>query len=154
MIELDTHLLGDARTTQQLRTLPMNYTGIWAYLAVTPMLSMRGSAYTLAGSRGNQTTFAIDGTLMTDGVGEGVLGPLANYAESFKEVKVDLASSTAESPGLGQITLVSKSGTNRLSGAVFDDYQSPMFRARNPFSKTRGTGVSHVPGFAVGGPAV
>lgn len=154
LLDLDTQRLGDVRTTQQLRTLPMNDTGVWAFLAITPMLSMRGPAYTLAGSRGNQTTFAIDGTLMTDGVGEGVLGPLANYAESFKEVKVDLASSTAESPGLGQITLVSKSGTNRLSGAVFDDYQSPMFRARSPFSKTRGTGVTHVPGFAVGGPAL
>lgn len=98
---------------------------------------MRGSAYTFAGSRSNQSTFSIDGTLMTDGVGEGVIGPLATFAESFTEVKVDLAGSTAESPSLGQVTIVSTSGTNQLSGAVFDDYQSPMFRARNPFSGTQ-----------------
>jgi outer membrane receptor protein involved in Fe transport len=153
-IELETPRLSDLRTAQDLATLPINDAGVWSYLAITPMLSMRGASYTFAGSRGNQSTFSIDGTLMTDGVGEGVIGPLANFAESFKEMKVDLASSTAESPGLGQVTIVSKAGTNRLSGAVFDDYQSPMFRARNPFSGARGTGVTHVPGFGVGGPAV
>ena len=91
---------------------------------------------------------------MTDGVGENVIGPLANYTESFKEVKIDLASNSAESPSLGQVTIVSKSGTNRFSGVVFDYYQSPIFRARNPFSGQRHGGC---PAFSrswrVGGPA-
>jgi hypothetical protein len=78
----------------------------------------------------------------------------ANYTESFKEVKIDMASNSAESPSLGQVPIVSKSGTNRFAGVVFDYYQSPMFRAPNPFSGRRPAGVLHFPGLAVGGPAV
>jgi outer membrane receptor protein involved in Fe transport len=153
-IELETPRISDVRTAEQLRTLPLNDPGVWSSLAITPMLSMRGNTYTFAGSRGNQSVFSIDGISMTDGVGETVIGPLANYTESFREVKIDLASNSAESPSLGQVTIVSKSGTNRFAGVVFDYYQSPMFRARDPFSGQRATGVTHIPGLAVGGPAV
>ena len=153
-IELETQRISDVRTAEQLRTLPLNDPGVWSYLAITPSLSMRGGGYSFAGSRSNQSVFAIDGTSMTDGVGENVIGPLANYTESFKEVKIDMASNSAESPSLGQVTIVSKSGTNRFAGVVFDYYQSPMFRARNPFSGQRPAGVTHFPGLAVGGPVV
>jgi hypothetical protein len=153
-IELETQRISDVRTAAQLRTLPLNDPGVWSYLAITPSLSMRGGGYSFAGSRSNQSVFSIDGTSMTDGVGENVIGPLANYVESFKEVKIDMASNSAESPSLGQVTIISKSGTNRLAGVVFDYYQSPMFRARNPFSRQRPAGVLHFPGLAVGGPAV
>ena len=115
-IELETARVSDVRTAEQLRTLPLNDPGVWSYLAITPSLSMRGGGYSFAGSRSNQSTFAIDGTSMTDGVGENVIGPLANYTESFKEVKIDLASNSAESASLGQVTIVSKSGTNRFCG--------------------------------------
>jgi outer membrane receptor protein involved in Fe transport len=152
-IELETPRISDVRTAEQLRTLPLNDPGVWSYLAITPSLSMRGGGYSFAGSRSNQSTFAIDGTSMTDGVGENVIGPLANYIESFKEVKIDMASNSAEAPSLGQVTIVSKSGTNRFSGVVFDYYQSPMFRAKNPFSGRRSSGVIHFPGLAAGGPA-
>ena len=152
-IELETPRISDVRTAEQLRTLPLNDPGVWSYLAITPSLSMRGGGYSFAGSRSNQSVFAIDGTSMTDGVGENVIGPLANYTESFKEVKIDMASNSAESPSLGQVTIVSKSGTNRFSGVVFDYYQSPMFRAANPFSHRRPAGVLHFPGLALGGPA-
>jgi outer membrane receptor protein involved in Fe transport len=152
-IELETGRISDVRTAEQLRTLPLNDPGLWSYLAMTPSLSMRGGGYSFAGSRSNQSIFAIDGTSMTDGVGENVIGPLANYIESFKEVKIDLASNSAEAPSLGQVTIVSKSGTNRFSGVVFDYYQSPMFRAKNPFSGRRSSGVLHFPGVAAGGPA-
>ena len=151
-IELETARVSDVRTAEQLRTLPLNDPGVWSYLAITPSLSMRGGGYSFAGSRSNQSTFAIDGTSMTDGVGENVIGPLANYTESFKEVKIDLASNSAESASLGQVTIVSKSGTNRFSGVLFDYYQSPIFRSRNPFSGVRSAGVTHFPGLAVGGP--
>ena len=91
---------------------------------------------------------------MSDGVGESAIGPLANYIESFKEVKIDLANNSAETSSLGQVTIISKSGTNRFEGAIFDYYQSPIFRAANPFSGARGSGVIHFPGLAVGGPVV
>src|SRR5688572_9099883 len=153
-IELETARVSDVRTADQLRTLPLNDPDVYSTLAITPMMSFRGGTYTFAGSKLNQAQFAIDGTSMSDGVNDLPIGPLANYIESFKEVKVDLANNSAESASLGQVTIVSKSGTNRFQGAVFDYYQSPMFRVKNPFSMRRSAGVIHFPGLALGGPAV
>ena len=152
-LESDTPRISDVRTAEQLRTLPLNDPGVYSFLAVTPMLSLRSGSYTMAGSRYNQSQFALDGTSMSDGVGETPIGPLANYIESFKEVKIDIASNTAESGSLGQVTIISKSGTNQFHGAAFDYYQSPMFRATNPFSNRRPAGVLHFLGLALGGPA-
>ena len=153
-IELETARVSDVRTAEQLRTLPLNDPGVWSYLAITPMLTQRGGTYTFAGSKYNQSQFSLDGTTMSDGVGESAIGPLANYIESFKEVKIDLANNSAETSSLGQVTIISKSGTNRFAGAVFDYYQSPIFRAANPFSGARASGVIHFPGLALGGPVV
>ena len=153
-IELETPRVSDVRTAEQLRTLPLNDPGVWSYLAITPMLTQRGGTYTFAGSKYNQSQFSLDGTTMSDGVGESAIGPLANYIESFKEVKIDLANNSAETSSLGQVTIISKSGTNRFEGALFDYYQSPIFRAANPFSGARGSGVIHFPGLALGGPVV
>jgi outer membrane receptor protein involved in Fe transport len=152
-IELETPRISDVRTAEQLRTLPLNDPGIYSVLAITPMLAQRSGSYTMAGSRYNQSQFSLDGTSMSDGVGETPIGPLANYIESFKEVKIDIASNSAESASLGQVTIISKSGTNQFHGAAFDYYWSPSFKARNPFSGSRPAGVTHFPGLALGGPA-
>jgi carboxypeptidase family protein/TonB-dependent receptor-like protein len=153
-IELETPRLSDVRTAEQLRTLPLNDPGVWSFLAVTPTLSLRAGTYSFAGSKYNQSQFAIDGTSMSDGVGESPVGPLANYIESFKEVKIDLANNSAEFPSLGQVTIISKSGANRFSGSLFDYYMGPSMRARNPFSGQRQAGWVHFPGVAAGGPVL
>jgi hypothetical protein len=152
LIETETPRIGDTRTADQLKTLPLNDRGVWAYLQVTPMMSPRAGSYSFAGSRTNQSQFAIDGTTMSDGVTENAIGPLANYVESFQEVKLDLANNSAEFPTLGQVTIVSKSGTNAFNGSAFDYYQSPIFRARDPFATQRRAGVQHNIGLTIGGP--
>src|SRR5207237_3943105 len=84
-IELETPRVSDVRTAAQLRTLPLNDPGVWSFLAVTPTLALRNGTYSFAGSKLNQSQFAIDGTSMSDGVGESPVGPLATYIESFQE---------------------------------------------------------------------
>jgi hypothetical protein len=111
-----------------------------------------GSTIRFAGSRSNQSHWAIDGITFSDGVDETQIGPLANYIESYQEIKVDIANNTAEFGTIGQVTLISKSGTNEFRGNLFDYYSTPWFRARNPFAPARATGVSHTPGGSVGGP--
>jgi hypothetical protein len=77
-----------------------------------------------------------------------------NYIESFQETKIDLANNSAEYGAVGQVTIISKSGTNALRGSVFDYYATPWFRAREPFAAARQAGVRHEPGWGVGGPVV
>jgi hypothetical protein len=152
LIETETPRVGDTRTANELKTLPLNTRGVWAFLSFTPMLVQRGGTVSFAGSRANQSQWSIDGTTMTDGVSEGAIGPLLNFIESFKEVKIDLANNSSEFGTLGFVTVISRSGDNEFHGSVFDYYSSPFLRTRSPFATARGTGVFHTIGFSAGGP--
>jgi hypothetical protein len=154
LIETETARIGETQDAYALKSLPLNTRGIWAFLALAPNVLQAGAGSTIrfAGSRGNQSHWSIDGTTMSDGVDETQIGPLANYIESFQEIKIDVSNNTAEFGTIGQVTMISKSGTNELHGNVFDYYSTPWFRARNPFALVRGSGISHTPGGSVGGP--
>lgn len=155
LIETETPRIAETKTAYLLKTVPLNSRSIWAHLSLVPNVLQAGgglSTIRFAGSRQNQSHWAIDGTTMSDGVNDTQIGPLANYVESFQEIKIDVANNTAEFGSVGQVTMISKSGTNELHGNIFDYYSTPWFRARNPFALQRGTGISHIPGGSVGGP--
>ena len=154
LIETETARIGNVKTTLQLNTLPLNTRGLWAYLSLSPGVQQQpgSSVVRFAGSRVNQENWSIDGTTFSDGVDNTQTGPLANYIESFQEVKIDLANNSAEFSSMGQVTIISKSGTNDLHGSAFDYYSTPFFRARDPFSPERATGIRHQPGATIGGP--
>jgi hypothetical protein len=154
LIETETARISDEKTSIVLNTLPLNDRGIWPFLALSPGVQQQpgSSVIRFGGSRVNQENWSIDGTTFSDGVDNTQTGPLANYIESFQEVKVDLSNNSAEFASIGQVTLISKSGTNELHGSLFDYYTTPWFRARGPFDVARGTGVFHYPGGSIGGP--
>ncbi|MGH9660534.1 MAG: carboxypeptidase-like regulatory domain-containing protein, partial [Bryobacteraceae bacterium] len=157
LIETETARISDNKTADLLKTIPLNTRGIWAFLALSPNVLQAGggsSTIRFAGSRGNQSHWAIDGVTMSDGVDETQIGPMANYIESFQEIRIDMSNNTADFGTIGQVTMISKSGTNALHGNVFDYYSTPWFRARNPFATQRPAGIGHTPGGSVGGPIV
>lgn len=67
-------------------------------------------------------------------------------------MRIDSSSNTAEFGTVGQVTIVTKGGTNSFHGSLFDYYSTPWFRARSPFAPARPTGISHLPGGSAGGP--
>ena len=154
LIETETARISDTRDVAQLRDMPLNSRAIWAQLSLVPnvLQAAAGSTIRFAGSRSNQSHWSIDGTTMSDGVSETQIGPLANFVESFQEVRIDYANNTAEFGTLGQVTMTSKAGTNSFHGSLFDYYSTPWFRARNPFALERTTGISNLPGGSAGGP--
>ena len=155
LIETETARISDTKTADLMKTIPLNTRSIWAFLSLSPAVLQAGggsSTIRFAGSRGNQSHWAIDGTTMSDGVDETQIGPLANYIEWIQELKIDVSNNTAEFGTIGQVTSISKSGTNSLHGSVYDYYSTPWFRARNPFALARGTGIGHGPGATVSGP--
>ncbi|MCC6589796.1 MAG: carboxypeptidase regulatory-like domain-containing protein [Bryobacterales bacterium] len=154
LIETETARISDTRDVAQLRDMPLNSRAVWAHLSLAPnvLQASSGSTIRFAGSRTNQAHWSLDGTTMSDGVTETQIGPLANYVESFQEVRIDSSSNTAEFGTLGQVTIVTKGGTNNFRGSLFDYYSTPWFRARNPFAPARATGISHLPGGSAGGP--
>jgi len=154
LIETETARIANVKNTLVLNTLPLNTRGLWSYLGLSPGVQQQAgtSVVRFAGSRAIQANWSIDGTTFADGVDNTCTGPLANYIESFQEIKIDLANNSAEFSTLGQVTIISKSGTNELHGVVFDYYSTPWFRARGPFDVARGTGIRHWPGGTLSGP--
>src|SRR6185436_9210438 len=139
LIETETARINDTKDSLVLNTLPTNSRSLWAILNLSPGLQGQdGSSVTrFAGSRVNENNWSIDGTSFSDGVEKTQTGPLANYIESFQEVKIDLANNSAEFGTVGQVTIISKSGTNVPHGSIFDYYSTPWFRARDPFATER-----------------
>jgi hypothetical protein len=156
LIETETARIANTKDTMVLNTLPTNSRSLWAVLNLSPGLQGQdgSSVVRFGGSRVNENNWSIDGTTFSDGVDNTQTGPLANYIESFQEVKVDLSNNSAEFGSIGQVTIISKSGTNDIHGVVFDYYSTPWFRAKGFFDTSRPTGIRHAPGGAVGGPVV
>ncbi|MBI3278782.1 MAG: carboxypeptidase regulatory-like domain-containing protein [Acidobacteria bacterium] len=157
LIETETARIGDSKTSRMLNALPLNTRSLYSFLALTPgVLGAGGGQATrrFAGSRVNQSEQSIDGITVSNGYDGTQISPLVSYIESYQEVRVDMANNSADIGSLGQVTIISKSGTNELHGSLFDYYSTPWFRARNPFSPRRGTGVTHQPGGTIGGPIV
>ena len=155
VIETETARIADTKDANVLNTLPLNTRSIWAPLALSPTVQQAGfgsSTIRFAGSTSNQSNWAIDGITFSDGVDNTQIGPLANFIEAFEEVKIEMTNNSAEVGTIGQVTIVSKSGTNNFHGSVLEYYSTNAFRARNPFSLTRPTGREHRPGFSAGGP--
>src|SRR5881397_3223554 len=155
LIETETARISDSKDAQALKILPLNTRQLWDYLSLTPGVVQAGAGSAnrrFAGSRLNQADASIDGITISNGTDGTQISPLVSQVESFQEFRVDMANNTAEYGAIGQVTVVSKSGTNELHGSFFDYYSTPFFRARNPFSPARGTGIRHLPGGSVGGP--
>lgn len=155
LIETETARVSDTKDANLLKSLPLNTRQLWDFLGLTPGILQAGAgsaARRFAGSRVNQSDASIDGITVSNSFDGTQISPLVSYIESFQEVRVDMANNTAEFGAVGQVTIISKSGTNQFHGNVFDYYSTPFFRARNPFAPRRGTGVRHTPGGTIGGP--
>ena len=154
VIETETARISQSRSSEELRDLPLNTRSVTAFLALVPGVGQATTVtatYRFAGSRRNQSEFTIDGISNVTSNGTQA-SPLTNYIESFDEARIDIVDNAADTGAMGQVTVVSKSGTNSLHGSAFDYYVTPVFRARDPFALQRPSGISHRPGFSVGGP--
>src|SRR5579884_3573867 len=155
-IETETARISQDRSAMEMEALPLNTRSVTAFLALAPGVGQATTVtatYRFNGSRRNQSEFTVDGISNITYNGTQT-SPLTNYLESFQEVRIDSADNTADAGAIGQVMVVSKSGTNQLHGSLFDYYQTPAFRARNFFSPTRATGINHQPGGSIGGPIV
>ncbi|HUQ90392.1 MAG TPA: TonB-dependent receptor [Bryobacteraceae bacterium] len=157
LIETETARIGNTKGATTLQSLPLNTRSLYDFLGLTAgVIGAGGGQATrrFAGSRVNQSDQSIDGVTVSNGYDGTQISPLVSYIGGFEEVRVDLANNTADMGSIGQVTVISKSGTNQFHGMAWDYYSTPWFRARNPFSPNRPSGVTHAPGFQVGGPVM
>ncbi|MCC6589082.1 MAG: TonB-dependent receptor [Bryobacterales bacterium] len=153
LIETETARISATQDAKALNLMPLNARWLWAYLDQVPNLLNGDDGYRFAGSTGNQNNWSIDGSTMNDGQGWAI-GPQLNYIESFQEVKVDTTNNSAEFGAIGQVDVITKSGTNQLHGSAYDTFMTPGLRARNFFANSIWTGRFHIFGGGIGGPVV
>ncbi len=121
--------------------------------------SNTGGGVHVNGSRDRAFNFTLDGIDINDTTAGGSnFTPLRPNPESIQEFQIVTSNATAE---LGrnsgaQVTLVTRSGTNRYSGNIFEYYQTPDFNANQFESNLLGVArpqfVQHIYGFSFGGP--
>jgi outer membrane receptor protein involved in Fe transport len=118
-----------------------------------------GDKLTVAGARGNQNIFMLDGVSNSDlsGNPQGATGGYAG-AETIQEFQIVTNNYSAEyrSQAGAIISAVTKSGTNRFRGSLFEFHRNDAFDAANFFDKKFGVEKPNFDrnqfGGSVGGP--
>ena len=72
--------------------------------------------------------------------------------ELIQEMRVDIAQGSADQATMGQLTLISRSGTNDFHGNAALYYNNNSMNSRNPFSLTKNKGWGYQWILGAGGP--
>ena len=114
-------------------------------------------AKTLGGQRSYFGYYSVDGVSAMMVPWGGTSGPTrAEYPlGAIAELKITENSPSAEYQDLGNVSIVTRAGTNTLHGALFDDEYNNAFNARSYFGHSKGKGpTQHIFGGSLGGPVV
>lgn len=168
---------------QFVENLPLNGRSLQSLIELTPGVvltrtnSNEGGQFSVNGQRANANYFTVDGVSANAGTtassigfpgqaGSGQLPSLTALGGTNSLVSVDalqefrIQTSTyapefGRTPG-GQIALVTRTGTNQLTGSVFDYYRDEMFDANDWFANRAGLPkpdlLQHNFGAVLGGP--
>jgi hypothetical protein len=164
LINTETPTVSGKVDNRELQQLPFTFrtqnTSPIPAIQAIPEVQRVGQQFSLSGALPYQTEVSVDGILTTsvrrNGIGaEGV--NVFPSIESVEEIKVSSVSNTAEYSQLGDITTVSKPGTNQLHGTLFYNFNDTGLNANpNYFNKSLARNQSDNSnfGFSVGGPVL
>jgi hypothetical protein len=121
----------------------------------TPTASGASSInFSIQGGLPSQSETTVDGISAQNVLSNSPLSDAFPSAESIAEIRVDGVNNNAEFGQPGEITTVSKSGTNSLHGSAFWYFQNSAFDARPFGSLVKPKKVGNDFGFSIGGPVV
>jgi Carboxypeptidase regulatory-like domain/TonB-dependent Receptor Plug Domain/TonB dependent receptor len=94
-----------------------------------------GGGISIGGTRSEQNSFQLDGVSNTDQWDSGIsFRPSIDAIQEFKIEVNNYAAEYGRSAG-GQISVVTKSGTNNFHGSVYEFHRNDAFQARNYFDR-------------------
>lgn len=181
IVERDSPVVSTVVTREFVENIPLNGRSFQSLLELTPGVVLTGSTITnpgqfsVNGQRTNSNYFTLDGVSSNSGTtpfatssqqaagtlpSTTVLGGFNNLAsvDELQEFRVQTSSFAPEfgrTPG-AQVSLISRSGTNRYSGSVFNYVRNDKFDANNFFNNRAGIPRGKLRqndfGFTFGGP--
>ncbi|MGC2658752.1 MAG: hypothetical protein WA324_12410 [Bryobacteraceae bacterium] len=110
--------------------------------------------FSIQGGIPSQTQYSLDGISITNVGGNSPLTNAFPSAESISEIKVQGVGNQAEYGQVGDITTVSKSGTNEFHGDLFWYAQNRALNALNFGEQVKPQLVANDFGASAGGPVV
>jgi Carboxypeptidase regulatory-like domain len=141
LVETSKSALGTTVTREQLDSLPLPGRNFSALANLTPgVTGVGGGGLNTSGQLSRNNTFLIDGVSNDEGAVAGTRGGFS--LEAVREYAVMANQFPAEygRASGAMITIVTRSGTNRLEGRGFLLHRGDSFDAQNPFSKAQGSG--------------
>ena len=134
MIDTENATLGDTKDFDQVSQLPVNYRGATtsalAVLATVPGTQQDANGnVAIGGGLPSQVQYSVDGASTVNIRQNGALANMNPSSEMISEFKVSQFNNSAEFAQLGDITIATKSGTQRYHGSLFEYLQNSMLDA-------------------------
>ncbi len=162
VIATDTAAVASTMGNERVVNLPVNYRGsanssAFQLIATLPGVQSDNSnpsnaSFSINGALPGQANYSVDGITVQTPRGGGALANLFPSAEAIAEIKVQGVGNSAEFAGVGDVTAVSRSGTNLLHGTGFWYYQNSDFDSTPYGSVSKPLKEVNLGGFSLGGP--
>lgn len=172
-ITTDTPSIAASLDAREVLSLPANYRGAGSTSPLNVIQTLPGVQadsgpypptptangtpsinFSIQGGLPSQSETTVDGISAQNMLSNVPLSDAFPSAESISEIRVDGVANNAEFGQPGEITTVSKSGTNNLHGAAFWYFQNSAFDARPFGSLVKPKKVGNDFGVSLGGPLV
>ena len=134
LVNTENGTISDTKKFNQVVQLPMNYRGgndsPLAALAAVPGVQQDGAGnLSIGGGTASQVQFSVDGTSTVNVRSNGALANMNPSSELISEFKVTQFNNNAEFSQLADVTIITKSGTNRFHGSAFEYLQNSALDA-------------------------
>ncbi|HYO83721.1 MAG TPA: carboxypeptidase regulatory-like domain-containing protein, partial [Bryobacteraceae bacterium] len=161
LVNTETPTIASSKSNRELQQLPFTFrvsnTSPIPAISILPEVQKGpGNEYSLSGSLPYQNEVSVDGVLTTNvrrnGIGDGGENIFPSM-ETIQEIKVSSINNPAEYAQVGDITTITKSGSNAYHGTIFWNYNGTSMNANpNYFSRNLvSTTVNNNVGASAGG---
>lgn len=157
VINTENGTIGDSKNFKEITDLPVNYRGATtsplAMLATVPGAQQDANGnVSVGGGLPSQVQYSVDGSSTVNIRQNGALGNMNPSSELISEFKVTQFNNNAEFAQLGDVTISTKSGSDRFHGSVFEYTQNDAFDAEVWNSADKPHKAYNTFGGSLGGP--
>jgi hypothetical protein len=160
VIATDSPIINSTLSTERVAALPVNLraggsTSPYNIIATLPGVQPdNGNGFGIQGGIPAQSDSSVDGISITNAAGNSPVRALFPSVESIAEIKVQGVGNTAEYGTPGDVTTISKSGTNQYHGALFWYHQNKALDARSFGQARLPAKIGNTAGGNLGGPVL